>query len=332
MSEENRLKVGVIGVGALGRHHARLYAQSVNAEVVGIFDVQKANAEKVGAEFNLPVYDTWQELAEKCDALSVAVPATYHSSTVIPLLEMGKHVLVEKPIDADIEGAEKMVACAEKNNVVLGVGHTERFNPAMDYFETLNAEPYFIDINRLANYPPSRPGLHPRGTEVSVILDLMIHDIELVLAMVKSEVKSFETVAAPVLSPGEDFASVRICFANGSSANITASRISPVPMRQVNIFSKNMTCSLDFGSPKGRISTVENGVLEHKEVAFAEKNALADELEDFIRAVKATKASGKVVPTKVPGTAGLAALKLAIAIEEAARKNNEIAGFKFSGN
>ena len=332
MSEENRLKVGVIGVGALGRHHARLYAQSPNAEVVGIFDVQKENAEKVGAEFGLTVFDSWQELAEKCDALSVAVPATYHSSTVIPLLEMGKHVLVEKPIDAGILGAKEMVACAEKNAVVLGVGHTERFNPAMDFYEASGVEPYFIDINRLAGYPPSRPGLHPRGTEVSVILDLMIHDIELVLAMVKSEVKSYEVVAAPVLSPGEDFASVRLTFANGCSANITASRISAAPMRQVNVFGKNMNCSLDFGSPKGCVTVVENGALVHKNVEFAAKNALADELEDFIRAVKATKATGKVVPTKVPGTAGLAALELAIALEDAARKNNEKAGFKFSAN
>lgn len=330
MSEEKRLKVGVIGVGALGRHHARLYAQSPNAEVVGIFDVQKANAEKVGAEFGLAVYDSWQELAEKCDALSVAVPATYHASTVLPLLEMGKHVLVEKPIDAGIEGAKKMVDCAAENNVVLGVGHTERFNPAMDYFEAANAKPYYIEINRLAGYPPARPGLHPRGTEVSVILDLMIHDIDLVLAMAKSEVESFDVTASPVLSPGEDIASARIRFANGVSASITASRISAAPMRKVNVFCENMSCSLDFGSPAGVVTTVKEGVIEHQEVTFAAKNALADELEDFIRAVKATKATGKVVPTKVPGSAGLAALELAIALEEASRKNNEKYGFKFS--
>ena len=332
MSETNRLKVGVIGVGALGRHHARLYAQSANADVVGIFDVQKENAEKVGAEFGLAVFDTWQELAEKCDALSVAVPATYHASTVIPLLEMGKHVLVEKPIDAGVEGAEKMVAAAEKNNVVLGVGHTERFNPAMDYFETVPVKPYFIEIHRLAGYPPSRPGLHPRGTEVSVILDLMIHDLELVLAMAKSEVESFDVTAAPVLSPGEDIASVRIRFANGCCANVTASRISAAPMRRVRVFGENMALSMDFGSPKGCIASVKDGMLVREEVTFAEKNALADELEDFISAVKATQASGKVVPTKVPGTAGLAALKLAVAIEEASRQNNAKYGFKFSGN
>ena len=331
MSEENRLKVGVIGVGALGRHHARLYAQSANAEVVGIFDVQKENAEKVGAEFGLAVYDSWQELAEKCDAFSVAVPATYHASTVIPLLEMGKHVLVEKPIDASVADAEKMVAAAEKNNVVLGVGHTERFNPAMDYFETLSIKPNFIEIHRLAGYPPSRPGLHPRGTEVSVILDLMIHDIDLVLAMAKSEVESFDVSAAPVLSPGEDIASARIRFANGCCANVTASRISAAPMRRVRVFGENMICSMDFGSPKGCIATVKDGAIVREEVAFNEKNALADELEDFIKAVKATQAAGKVVPTKVPGTAGLTALKLAVALEEASRKNNEKYGFKFSG-
>ena len=327
MSEVNRLKVGVIGVGALGRHHARLYAQSPNAQVVGIFDVQKESAEKVGAEFGLTVFDSWQALAAECDALSVAVPATYHASTVLPLLEMGKHVLVEKPINCDICGAKAMVEAAEKYNVVLGVGHTERFNPAMDYLETLNVEPYFIEIHRLAPYPPSRPGLHPRGTEVSVILDLMIHDIDLVLAMAKSEVESFDVTAAPVLSPGEDIASVRIRFANGCCANVTSSRISAVPMRKVRVFGKDICCSMDFGSPTGVITTVKDGALVREDVAFAAKNALADELEDFIRAVNATKECGKVVPTKVSGKQGLAALELAIAFEEASRKNNAKAGF-----
>lgn len=327
MSDANRLKVGVIGVGALGRHHARLYAQSSNAEVVGIFDVQKESAEKVGAEFGLTVFDSWQELASKCDALSVAVPATYHASTVLPLLEMGKHVLVEKPINCDVNGAKEMVAAAEKNNVVLGVGHTERFNPAMDYLASMNVKPQFIEIHRLAPYPPSRPGLHPRGTEVSVILDLMIHDIDLVLALANSEVESFDVSGAAVLSPGEDIASVRIRFANGCCANVTASRISATPMRKVRVFGKDICCSMDFGSPTGCITSVKDGALVRENVEFAAKNALAEELEDFIRAVKASKECGKVVPTKVSGSQGLAALELAVAFEEAARKNNQKAGF-----
>ena len=329
--ENDRLKVGVIGVGALGRHHARLYAQNPKAEVVGIFDVQKENAEKVGAEFGLTVFDSWQELAEKCDAFSVAVPATYHSATVIPLLEMGKHVFVEKPIDSSVKGAEDMVACAEKNGVVLGVGHVERFNPAMDYIYSTGIKPYFIEAQRLAPYPPSRPGLPPRGTEVSVILDLMIHDIDLVLALAQSEVESFDVTASPILSPGEDIASARIRFVNGCCANITASRINAAPMRKVRVFGDNMCCSMDFNSPTGCIITAEEGAIKRETVEFAAKNAIAAELDDFIDAVNATKKSGVVAETKVSGKQGLAALRLAVALEEASRKNNEKYGFKFSG-
>ena len=141
MENPEKIKVGVIGVGALGRHHARLYAENPGAEVVGIFDVQKESAQKVGAEFNLKVFDTWEELAEKCDALSVAVPANYHCSTTLPLLAMGKHVLVEKPIAAKVEEAEQMVAAAKANNVVFGVGHVERFNPAMSFLENITPPP-----------------------------------------------------------------------------------------------------------------------------------------------------------------------------------------------
>ena len=150
MEIDSKLKVGVIGVGALGRHHARLYAQSPNAEMVGIFDVQSETAKRVGEEFNLKIFSDWRELAEQCDALSVAVPANYHATTTIPLLEMGKHVLVEKPIAASVPEAEAMVEAAKKNNVVLGVGHVERFNPAMDFLEKYAANTRFIEAHRLA--------------------------------------------------------------------------------------------------------------------------------------------------------------------------------------
>ena len=222
MESDKKLKVGVLGVGALGRHHARLYAQSPNAEMVGIFDVQPETAAKVGAEFNLPVFSDWRQLAEKCDALSVAVPANFHAVTAIPLLEMGKHVLVEKPIEADLALAEKMVETARKNNVVLAVGHVERFNPAMDFLEKYAANTRFIEAHRLAQYPPPRPGLPRRGTEVSVVVDLMIHDIDLVLTMVDSEVEHFDVVGIPVLSKTEDIVNARIKFKNGSCASLTS--------------------------------------------------------------------------------------------------------------
>ena len=326
---DKKLKVGVIGVGALGRHHARLYAASPNAEVVGIFDVQKETADAVGAEFGLKVFEKWEELAARCDALSVAVPANYHAQATIPLLEMGKHVLVEKPIAASIEEAEKMVEAAKKHNVVFGVGHVERFNPAMDFLEKYHATTRFIEAHRLAKYPPPRPGQHRRGTEVSVVLDLMIHDIDLVLTMVDSDVESFDAVGIPVMSKTEDIVSVRIKFKNGSVANMTASRVSQEPLRRFRVFQEDCYLSMDYGKHSGVVLKRNRIGLARKDIALNEKNALAAELEDFIAAVKATQESGQVVQAKVSGEAGLRALSLATAIEKEVREYNERYGFKF---
>ncbi len=326
---DSKLKVGVIGVGALGRHHARLYNLSENAEVVGVFDTTAATARAVGEEFGLKVYDTWQKLAADCDALSVAVPATYHHAMTIPLLEMKKHVLVEKPIAATVEEAEAMVAAAKANNVVLAVGHVERFNPAMDFLEKYKANTRFIEAHRLANYPPPRPGSYRRGTEVSVVLDLMIHDIDLVLTMVDSEVESFDAVGIPVMGTTEDIVSVRIKFKNGSVANMTASRVSQEPMRRFRVFQEDCYLSMDYGKHSGVVLKRNRIGLARKDIALNEKNALAAELEDFIAAVKASQAAGSVVSAKVSGEAGLKALKLATAIEKEVRDYNERYGFKF---
>ena len=325
-----KLRVGVLGVGALGRHHARLYAQSPNAEVVGIFDVRKESADAVGAEFNLKVFADWRELAEQCDALSVAVPANFHHATTIPLLEMGKHVLVEKPIAASVPEAVAMVETARKHNVVLGVGHVERFNPAMDFLEKHAAHTRFIEAHRLATYPPPRPGMPRRGTEVSVVLDLMIHDIDLVLKMVDSEVERFDVVGIPVLSKSEDIVNARIKFKNGSCASLTASRVSQEPMRRFRVFQENCYISMDYGKHFGMVLKRNRIGLARKDVNLDEKNALAAELEDFIAAVKATKAAGRVIPPKVPGEQGLKALELATAIEAEARRYNNQYGFKFA--
>ena len=328
--ENEKLKIGVIGVGALGRHHARLYAESPNAEVVGIFDVQKETAEKVGAEFNLKVFDQWEDLAEKCDALSVAVPANYHAQATIPLLEMGKHVLVEKPIAASIEEAEKMVEAAKKHNVVFGVGHVERFNPAMDFLEKYHATTRFIEAHRLAKYPPPRPGQHRRGTEVSVVLDLMIHDIDLVLTMVKADVERIDVVGIPVLSGTEDIVNARIKFVNGSCASLTASRVSQDPLRRFRVFQDDCYISMDYGQHFGMVLKRNRLGLARKDVDLDDKNALAAELEDFMAAVRKTRETGVVCPTKVPGDQGLRALRMAVAIEREARRYNDQYGFKFA--
>lgn len=322
MSSENLLKVGVIGTGALGRHHARLYAQSPNAEMVGVFDVQKSSAEKVGAEFGLNVYDSWQALAQDCDALSVAVPATLHAQTVIPLLEMGKHVLVEKPIASSVEDAVKMVEAARKNQVVLAVGHVERFNPATDFLMQQSGNIRYLEARRLAAYPPSRPGLPPRGTEVSVILDLMVHDLDLVLALIDSEVVQLDVNGSAPLSPQEDIATARISFADGRCASVTASRLAHSPLRQLQVFQEDRYFELNYGAPQGvEVSRAESSVAV-KNLEFPAKNALADELEDFISAVERTRESGKVCEAKVSGEHGLKVLRLAVDIENASRNYN----------
>ena len=328
--ENEKIKVGVLGVGVLGRHHARLYAQSPNAEVVGIFDVQKAAAESVGAEFGLKVWEDWEKLAENCDALSVAVPANYHAQATLPLLEMGKHVLVEKPIAASVPEAEKMVETAKKHNVVFGVGHVERFNPAMDFLEKYHAATRFIEAHRLAKYPPPRPGLPRRGTEVSVVLDLMIHDIDLVLTMVKADVERIDVVGIPVLSGTEDIVNARIKFVNGSCASLTASRVSQDPLRRFRVFQDDCYISMDYGKHFGMVLKRNRLGLARKDVDLDDKNALAAELEDFLAAVRKTRETGVVQPPKVPGDQGLRALRMAVAIEREARRYNEQYGFKFA--
>ena len=328
----DKLKAGVIGVGALGRHHARLYNANEKVEMVGIFDVNGDTAKAVGAEFGIPVYSDWRELAEKCDLLSVAVPAIYHEKCTIPLLEMGKHVLVEKPIAASVSEAENMVEAANANGVILAVGHTERFNPAMDFLEKYRQNTRFIEAHRLACYPPARPGSFRRGTEVSVVLDLMIHDIDLVLTMVDSEVDHFEAVGIPVLSDTEDIVSVRISFKNGSCANMTASRVSQEPQRRFRVFQDDCYISMDYGDHKGMVLKRNKLGLARKDINLNEKNALADELDNFIDAVGATRESGVLHQPKIPGEQGLRALRLAVAIQEAARAHNARFGFNFASD
>ncbi len=330
MCDVPKIKIGVIGVGALGRHHARLYAQNSGCDVVGIFDVSKENAAKVGGEFGLNVFDDWRNLAERCEAFSVAVPANYHASTVLPLLEMGKHVLVEKPIEAKVDLAEQMVETAARNHVILGVGHVERFNPAMDFLEKYRACTRFVEAHRLAKYPPPRPGLPRRGTEVSVILDLMIHDIDLVLTMIDSEVERFDVVGIPVLSGSEDIVNARIKFANGSCASLTASRVSQEPLRRFRVFQDNSYISMDYGKCFGMVLTRNKLGLARKDVNLDEKNALAAELDDFLQAVRRSKIENRVCQPRIPGEQGLRALRLAAAIEAEARRYNEQYGFKFS--
>jgi predicted dehydrogenase len=319
----SKVKVGVVGVGALGRHHARLYKLSKKAEVVGVFDVNEKTAKAVGDEFGLAVFKSPKALAQECDALSVAVPATKHHDTSMPLLKIGKHLLIEKPIAATVEEAREIVQVAEEMNLVLGVGHVERFNPAMDFLEKRSALTRFVEAHRLANYPPPRRGLHRRGTEVGVVLDLMIHDLDLILTMIDCEIEHFDAVGIPVLSKTEDIASVRIKFTNGSVANLTASRVSVEPMRRFRVFQTDCYISMDYAKHSGMIIKKKKLGMAKKDVNLNEKNALQDEIENFVSCVAKTRDTGKIVQPRVSGAQGLKALELAVKITEEIHAYND---------
>ena len=323
---DRKIRVGVIGVGALGRHHARLHNINPEAELIGIYDANPKVAEVISQEFGVPIFKTIDELASECEALSIAVPSHLHHQVAMPLLEQGKHLLIEKPIATTVKEAEDMVQLADKKNLVLGVGHVERFNPVMVYLENLAEKARFLDVQRLAPYPPQREGLHPRGTEVSVILDLMIHDLELILHLVDSEVEKIDANGLPAFSETEDIVNARIQFKNGCVANVNASRIAIKPVRRYQVFYTDAYLSLDYAKRTGILHTKDKERLKvnREMVPVDDHNALEKELENFINCAKEAAITGISPSTKVSGEKGLAALKLAIEIEDKVREYNEV--------
>jgi predicted dehydrogenase len=246
------IKVGVIGTGSLGKEHARIYAQLADAglvEFAGVYDAAAESAQRVAASCKTRVFKTIEEATAACDALSVVTPTATHFELARRLLEQGKHVLVEKPMTAQAAQAEELVTLARANQCVLQVGHVERFNPVFKYLETVATEPRFIETHRLSPYPA-------RSTDIGVVLDLMIHDLDVVLAFVKSPVTYIDAVGIPVLSESEDIANARLRFANGCVANLTASRVSPERMRKIRVFSGGPATSyvsLDYRAQEGFI-------------------------------------------------------------------------------
>jgi len=322
---DKKIKVGVIGVGALGRHHARLHNINPEAELVGIYDSNPKVAEVISKEFGVNIFETIEELAEACEAMSIAVPSHLHHEVAVPLLKAGKHLLIEKPIATTVEEAEEMVKLAAENNVVLGVGHVERFNPVMVYLEQMADKARFLEVQRMAPYPPQREGLHPRGTEVSVILDLMIHDLELILHLIDSDVEKVDANGLSAFSDTEDIVNARIQFKNGCVANVNASRIAMKPVRRYNVFYTDAYLSLDYAKFTGILHTKdkENLLVNRETIPVDSHNALEKELEDFVSCVKEAVNTGSTPDTKVSGEKGLAALKLAIEIENKVRSYNE---------
>jgi predicted dehydrogenase len=262
----NKLRVAVLGVGSLGQHHARIYAEMAKSgdreiEFAGIYDANADTANKVAAKHHAHIFASISAAAEGADAVNIATPTTTHFEIAKQLLARGKHVFVEKPMTDDTAQAAELIRLAQENKCVLQVGHVERFNPVFKYLESAAPEPRFIECLRLSPFPA-------RSTDIGVVLDLMIHDLDIVLAFVKSPVKSVDAVGIPVLSKSEDIANARLRFANGCVANLTVSRVSVKRTREIRVFSGGKTTpsyiSLDYKAQEGFVTRLaREGEHEH---------------------------------------------------------------------
>jgi predicted dehydrogenase len=330
---KSKLKVAVLGVGSLGKEHARIYAEMAAAgqiEFAGVHDTSPQQAAKIAEKCGTQVFASVDEAIAGADALSIVTPTHTHFELARRVLGAGKHALVEKPMTDNAAQAADLVQLAQEKRVVLQVGHVERFNPVLAYLEKVATDPRFIEVHRLSPYPN-------RSTDIGVVLDLMIHDLDVVLSFVRSDVSSVDAVGIAVLSQSEDIANARLRFANGCVANLTASRISPERMRKIRVFSGGETpshVSLDYRTQEGFIYRVaregeaESSILKkllrtkdstivsefagrkivREPVPIEKDQPLTLELRDFIRCVQSEQTP------RVSGASAKRALDLAFEI------------------
>lgn len=310
------LKVGVFGVGHLGKFHLNNWQQIPDIELVGFYDPADANALPVIEKYGLQRFENENSLIDKCDAIDIVAPTPLHYHLLVKALRKSKHVFVEKPLVSTPEEAREIVALAREAAVKVQVGHVERFNPAFLAAQQYKLQPMFIEVHRLAQF-------NPRGTEVSVILDLMIHDIDIVLSLVKSPVKAISASGVQVITETPDIANVRIEFNNGCVANLTSSRISMKQMRKMRLFQKDAYIGIDFLAKKTEIIKLKepgdqnvfafdletsNGIKKTIAVAnpeVKESNAILSELQAFVTAIRENK------PTPVTEIDGMMAIETA---------------------
>ena len=297
----NKLRVGVVGVGHIGKNHARLYAELSGAQFTAIYDTEATRAREYAKEFGVAAAASLEEFAEQVDAASIATPTNTHFEIGRDLLARGKHLLIEKPITENTAHASELAALAAERRLVLQVGHVERFNPVLSALEMRLTNPRFIEAHRLSPYPN-------RSTEIGVVLDLMIHDLEIILHLVRSPVQTIDAVGVPVLSRGEDIANARLRFENGCVANITSSRISPEQMRKIRVFQENDYLSLVYQNQSGEMYRRTETGLTREEVAIEREEPLKRELASFLECA----ATGRT--PKVSGFQATAALELAVEI------------------
>ncbi len=296
-----KLRIGVVGVGHIGSNHARIYSELPNAELVAILDIDPARADEIGAKYKAKAVASLNEFAGMIDAASVATPTSAHFSIARDLLAQGKHLLIEKPITEKTSDARDLAQMAAEKGLVLQVGHVERFNPVLSALEQRLTHPRFIEAHRLSPYPN-------RSTEIGVVLDLMIHDLEIILHLVDSMVENIDAVGVPVLSRGEDIANARLRFASGCIANVTSSRISPERMRKIRVFQEDAYLSLDYQGQSGEIYRRVDGQITREPVAIEKEEPLRQQLASF---VDCALTGGE---PRVSGSHAAAALELAVEI------------------
>ncbi|HEX2093906.1 MAG TPA: Gfo/Idh/MocA family oxidoreductase [Longimicrobiaceae bacterium] len=325
-----RLRVGVVGVGSLGFHHARILRDVPGAALVGVHDIDPERSSRVSEELGVRAFPSLEELLGRVEAVVVAVPTSDHAAVALAAIDRGVHLLIEKPIASSLEEADRIVRSADARGVLVATGHVERFNGALRACEPFLEGPRFIESHRLAPF-------NPRGTDVAVVLDLMIHDIDLVLSLIESPVSSVRAVGVPILTPSVDIANARLEFEDGAVANITASRVSMERTRKIRFFQPSGYVSLDLARGTGEflrlrrdapLLLMEEGlanlsldrVVERVELKGDGAEPLRSELEAFVRAVRG---EGKIV---VSGHDGRQAL--AVALEIMQRIEHHVAGWR----
>jgi predicted dehydrogenase len=303
-----KLKVGVIGTGYLGKFHAEKYAGMEDAELVGVVDINQNQAVEIAKKHGVHAYFRPEEILGKVDAVSIVVPTPLHYQVSRMFLEHDVDVLIEKPITTTLKEADSLIELAESRGVIVQVGHMERFNPAVIALEDVLKTPMFIESHRLSQF-------QPRGTDVDVVLDLMIHDIDIILNMVKSEITNIQAAGIAVITQHGDIANARLEFASGCIANVTASRISLKNERKLRLFQRDAYISVDFANREITVirqnGNIKDGIIPGTTInsrCFTKSDALLAELVSFVQSVK-----NRVSP-EVTGKMGRDALQVALSI------------------
>jgi predicted dehydrogenase len=298
----NKLRVGVIGVGHLGSIHAKIYKELGNCELTAVCDTDKNKLRTVSEALGVPGFGDYREIFDKVDAVSIATPTKSHFKVAADFLGQRIHALVEKPFTPNLEEADALIKIAKENDLILQVGHIERFNSAFSATRKIIKDPKFIECHRLSPFPN-------RSIDVGAVLDIMIHDIDIILGLVASPVERIESVGVNVLTPFEDIANARITFKNGCVANLTASRISDEPMRKIRIFQENTYISLDYKNAEAWVYRKAMFRITKENLPIEKEQPLQKELDSFLNCV------AKHQEPLVSGIVAREALKVALEIQ-----------------